>query len=291
MTAPRVRALTPQALRRMPLPPPGEDKEERGRALVIGGSRHVPGAALLAAESALRAGAGKLQVATAASVATGMALAVPEALVLGLAEDRRGEIARGHRDVDAALRACAAVAIGPGMRDGAGTHALVQRVLALSRCTVVLDAGALTADLDALPAGRCVLTPHAGEMAAITGASKEQIQAAPADHARALALRIRSVVILKGADTHVADADGGLWRHRGGVPGLGTSGSGDTLAGLIIGFAARGADPLQAALWGVVVHAQAGRALARSVGSLGFLAREIPPQVPGILDRLQRGAR
>ncbi|RXE22870.1 NAD(P)H-hydrate dehydratase, partial [Xanthomonas perforans] len=85
-----------------------------------------------------------------------------------------------------------------------------------------------------------------------------------------------------------AGPDGALWVHRGGVPGLGTSGSGDTLAGFIAGFAARGSDALTAALWGVFVHAAAGKQLAKRIGTVGFLAREIPPEVPGILDRLSR---
>lgn len=289
MAAPRVQALTPQALRRMPLPPPGEDKEDRGRALVIGGSARIPGAVLLAAEAALRAGAGKLQVATVASVAPALALALPEAMVLGLHEDAHGEIARGHAALDEVLVDCAAMLVGPGMQAGAATAALVRRVVERAGCTVVLDAGALAPGLRAPVGQPFVLTPHAGEMAALTGHAKEQVLAAPADYARTLARDTRSVVVLKGADTYIADAGGVLWRHRGGVPGLGTSGSGDTLGGLIVGFAARGAGALQAALWGVAVHALAGRALARSVGSLGFLAREIPAQVPRILDRLRVG--
>lgn len=289
MAAVRTHALTAAALRRMPLPPPGQDKEERGRALVVGGSARVPGAARLAAEAALRAGAGKLQVATASSVATGMALMVPEALVLGLREDAQGEIAGADRALDAVLEHCAATLVGPGMRQGTATAAIVRRAAARATCTLVLDAGALAPGLCA-PAGRpFVLTPHAGEMAAMTGASKKAVLADPAAHALALARQTRSVVALKGADTWIADAGGvALWRHRGGVPGLGTSGSGDTLAGLIVGLAARGAGALQATLWGVAVHAMAGRELARTVGTLGFLAREIPGRVPRLLDRLGR---
>ncbi|PPU04433.1 hypothetical protein XarjCFBP8253_01905, partial [Xanthomonas arboricola pv. juglandis] len=86
----------------------------------------------------------------------------------------------------------------------------------------------------------------------------------------------------------IAGPDGVVWMHRGGASGLGTSGSGDVLAGLIAGFAARGCDALTAALWGVFVHAAAGRQLARRIGPVGFLARELGLEVPGILDRLAR---
>ncbi|MEA9829787.1 NAD(P)H-hydrate dehydratase [Xanthomonas campestris pv. raphani] len=289
MAGPRVRTVTAAALRAQPLPAPGGDKEQRGRVLIVGGSARVPGAVMLAGEAALRAGAGKLQLATAASVAPGMALAMPEALVLGLGENGQGEIVRGHRALDAAMSACDAAVIGPGMASTNTTAALVKRAIDQAVCTLVLDAGALSPRLRA-PLGRpFVLTPHAGEMAALAGDDKAAVEAAPADYALAFAKKMRSVVIVKGADSFIAGPEGVLWVHRGGVPGLGTSGSGDTLAGLIAGFAARGCDALTAALWGVFVHATAGKQLAKRIGTVGFLAREIPPEVPGILDRLPRG--
>ncbi|WP_115561557.1 NAD(P)H-hydrate dehydratase [Xanthomonas arboricola] len=290
MAAARVRMLTPAALRAMPLPSPGGDKEQRGRVLVVGGSMRVPGAALLAGEAALRAGAGKLQIATAASVAPGMALAVPEALVLGLGQNAQGEMVRGHRALDAAMASCDAAVIGPGMALTNTTAALVKRAIAQAVCTLVLDAGALSPRLRA-PVGRpFVLTPHAGEMATLAGDDKAAVEAAPGDYALAFAKTMRSVVIVKGADSVIAGPDGALWMHRGGASGLGTSGSGDVLAGLIAGFAARGCDALSAALWGVLVHAAAGRQLAKRIGPVGFLARELGAEVPGILDRLARSA-
>ncbi|OBR77347.1 NAD(P)H-hydrate dehydratase [Xanthomonas arboricola] len=288
MAAPRVRLLTAAALRAMPLPAPGGDKEQRGRVLIVGGSMRVPGAVLLAGEAALRTGAGKLQIATAASVAPGMALAVPEALVLGLAQNGQGEIVRGHRALDGAMAACDAAVIGPGMASSATTTAMVRRAAEQAVCTLVLDAGALTRGLRA-PIGRpFVLTPHAGEMATLAGDDKAAVEAAPGAYALKFAQKLRSVVIVKGADSFIAGPDGVVWMHRGGASGLGTSGSGDVLAGLIAGFAARGCDALTAALWGVFVHAAAGRQLARRIGPVGFLARELGLEVPRILDRLAR---
>ncbi|SOU08422.1 NAD(P)H-hydrate dehydratase [Xanthomonas arboricola] len=288
MAAPRMRMLTAAALRAMPLPAPGGDKEQRGRVLIVGGSMRVPGAVLLAGEAALRTGAGKLQIATAASVAPGMALAVPEALVLGLAQNRQGEIVRGHRALDGAMAACDAAVIGPGMASSATTTAMVRRAAEQAVCTLVLDAGALSRGLRA-PIGRpFVLTPHAGEMATLAGDDKAAVEAAPGAYALKFAQKLRSVVIVKGADSFIAGPDGVVWMHRGGASGLGTSGSGDVLAGLIAGFAARGCDALTAALWGVFVHAAAGRQLAKRIGPVGFLARELGLEVPGILDRLAR---
>jgi hydroxyethylthiazole kinase-like uncharacterized protein yjeF len=272
----------------MPLPDPHGGKEQRGRVLVVGGSSRVPGAALLAGTAALRAGAGKLQVATAEDVAPAFAVAMPEALVLGLPVGAGGEIVRGNAALDRMLGECDAALVGSGMSPTAATHALVQRAVRQVQGTLVIDAGALSPDLRA-PAGRpFVLTPHAGEMAKLSGREKAQVQDEPQTLALNFARRTRSVLVLKGATTFIAAPDGRLWVHAGGCHGLGTSGSGDALAGIIAGLAARCGDAVQAALWGVFVHAQAGRVLEREVGPLGFLAREIPGPVPRLLDRIQR---
>ncbi|HET6803848.1 MAG TPA: NAD(P)H-hydrate dehydratase [Frateuria sp.] len=280
--------LTARLLRGMPLPDPDGGKEERGRVLVIGGSRRVPGAALLAGNGALRAGAGKLQVATAQDAALPLAVAIPEALVMGLPANAQGEIVRGSAALDQVLGSCDAVLVGSGMSPGPTTATLVQRVLRHARGTPVIDAGALSADLRASPGKPYVLTPHAGEMAKLSGRDKATVEQEPQALARAFARRTRSVLVLKGATTWIAAPDGRLWVHSGGCHGLGTSGSGDVLAGVIAGLAARCGDALQAALWAVFVHAEAGRMLERSIGSLGFLAREIAAPVPGILDRIRR---
>lgn len=278
--------LTAKLLRELPQPSLDEDKEQRGRVLIIGGSAHVPGAALLAATAALRAGAGKLQIATARAAAGALAIAIPEALVLGLETDEHGEIAHSSAMLDHALGDADAVLIGSGMRPSAVTAALARHVAERIGGTLVVDAGALSAELCA-PAGRpFILTPHAGEMAAMAGVDKADVLREPPLFARAFARRTRSVLVLKGATTFIASPDGALWVHRGGCPGLGTSGSGDVLAGIIAGLAARGGSAEQAALGGVLVHARAGRHLSRTVGTVGFLAREIADRVPGILERL-----
>jgi len=283
--------LTARLLRGMPLPDPDGGKEQRGRVLVIGGSSRVPGAALLAGTAALRAGAGKLQVATAADVAHAFAVAMPEALVLGLPVNAQGEIVRGSPALDRTLDECDAALVGSGMNPTPATATLVQRVVRAAKGTLVVDAGALSADLRAPPGKPYVLTPHAGEMAKLSGREKGKVEQEPQALARAFARRTRSVLVLKGATTWIAAPDGRLWIHSGGCHGLGTSGSGDVLAGVIAGLAARCGDAVQAALWGVFVHAEAGRVLEASVGSLGFLAREIPGPVPGILDHLRPRSR
>ncbi len=104
--------------------------------------------------------------------------------------------------------------------------------------------------------------------------------------AREAAARLGAIVVLKGAVTIIAAPDGAVFHNTAGNSGLGTSGSGDALSGVIAGLCARGADPLRAAVWGVYLHARAGDALARRVGHHGYLARELLPEIPSLLDRL-----
>jgi len=298
MTArpPRHRTITRAVLDRMPLPAlhSDDDKESRGRVLVVGGSALVPGAILLAGVAALRAGAGKLQLATVRTAATGLALAVPEALVVPLPQSRAGEIA-GARAA-AALRKYAAATdallIGPGMTVIPSAGALIAALVPVigDDTTFVLDGAAVIAlgdEPDALAPldGRAVLTPHAGEMASLLGVEKRDIDADPAGAARLAAERFSAVVALKGADSFIADPGGTLLHYKGGSVGLGTSGSGDTLAGIVTGLAARGADALTAAAWGVWAHGTAGRNLSRRMATVGFLAHELLAEVPALVGR------
>lgn len=285
--------LDAHLLRHWPLPPVAEDadKEDRGRVLVVAGSREIPGAALLAGIAALRAGAGKLVVATAQSVAQPLALALPEARVIALPETGRGALAPAAVELlaDSARRTQAAL-LGPGLMDGTGTCELVEGLLPLlAHAPVVLDALAM----DVVRQDRrfdqpLLLTPHAGEMAHLLGERKEEILADPLRAARGAARRWNAVIALKGATTVIATPRHDCWRHEGGHPGLATSGSGDVLAGLIAGLAARQAPLEQAGAWAVVLHARAGAALAQRLGPLGFLARELAAEIPPLVSRLQR---
>jgi hydroxyethylthiazole kinase-like uncharacterized protein yjeF len=289
----RAIAITAARLRRMPLPRPGDesDKDGRGRVLVVGGSAQVPGAVLLAGVAALRAGAGKLQLATVASVAPALGVAVPESLVVALPHvrgeisgARSGMLLRSHASqVDALL-------VGPGMTGARAAHALVAALVPrlLDDATLVLDAGAilaLTEDPSLLHplGGRAVLTPHAGEMASLLAIDKRDVESDAPDVARVAAERFGAVVALKGAESWIAEPGGALYRYRGGDVGLATSGSGDTLAGVVAGLAARGASAVQAAAWAVYLHGEAGNVLARRLGRIGFLARELLDEIPRLM--------
>lgn len=300
----------------LPLPSGEGDKEVRGHVLILGGSREMPGAVILAATAAMRAGAGKLTIATGRSVAQLVALAIPESRVLGLAENEAGGFTvEAVAALDPLADKINAILVGPGMQDEAATarlvHALLPR-LEGSNTSVLLDAEAMGAilqppDQQAAAANRSaakdgaavnapfrfnvpvLLTPHAGEMAHLTGIDKDAIQADPDRHALEAAQRWNAVVALKGARTVIAAPNGDRWQHEGGNVGLATSGSGDVLAGIIAGLAARGADLAQAVSWGVALHARAGVRLAERLGTLGYLARELPDEIPALLEHAAGG--
>jgi hydroxyethylthiazole kinase-like uncharacterized protein yjeF len=260
----------------------------------------MPGGAILAGTAALRAGAGKLKIATSERVATAVATAVPEAHVLSLRMSGAGVPSSGAIE---ALTDCAAgadaVLIGPGMVGEDGMRrwlpAVLARLAKTTSGTVVLDAATL-ALLGRRPRvlspfhGRAILTPHAGEMATLCGLTKGDVERAPRELAAAMSRKLGAVVALKGAVTFVAGPGGELFRNEAGNVGLATCGSGDVLAGIVAGLAGRGADPLRATAWAVHVHARCSIALARRRGgALGLLARELLDDVPGILASLSRG--
>ena len=290
--------ITPKLLGEWPLPQPedDDDKEARGRVLVIGGSTEIAGAVVLAATAALRAGGGKLQIATCRSVATHVAMAVPEARVFALPETKAGGIAAGGlKQIEEQLAGAQAVLVGPGMIDEAAIALLMKKLIRRGeRATLVLDAGAL-GFLKGAPhslarlGGRAVLTPHAGEMSKLLGVEKTAVEADPLGMVRHAVRELNAVVALKGRETLIAAPAGRrVYCNHAGNVGLATSGSGDTLSGLIAGLAARGATPFQAAVWGVHLHARAGDELARRAGFLGFLARELPAEIPTLMVKLNR---
>jgi hydroxyethylthiazole kinase-like uncharacterized protein yjeF len=287
--------VTPELLRARPLPRLHEtaDKEARGRVLCVGGSAELAGALILAGTAALRAGAGKLQLATVRGIATAVGVTIPEARVFGLEETERGGI---HPAAVTLLAEWAprarAVLIGPGLVDADAVQALLAALLPhLDGVPLVLDAAALecaprlSAQLRARHGG-VVLTPHAGEMAAMLGLDKDAVADDTLAAARRAAEELGAVIALKGADTLILDPRGDAYCYRGGTVGLATSGSGDALAGVIAGLLARGADPPLATLWAVALHGGAGVRLGRRMGALGFLARELLAEIPPLMAEL-----
>lgn len=300
--SPQATPVTPSLLRGWPLPSAGEGKYSRGAVVVIGGARATPGAALLAGIAALRAGAGRLTMAVAESVAAQLAVSFPEAGVIGLPETTDGSV-RGS-GLDPAfgnLESADAVLIGPGLDDADRTEDLLRTLLERDHdggstgagsgtggATIILDAYALGClprlgnDLQPWH-GRLILTPNPKEAEILLGRELDQLES----DVRDIAGQYQAVVSCQG---FIARPPGGrapegpeLWEITTGHGGLGTSGSGDVLAGAIAGLRARGASDAQAACWGTHLHAAAADRLASRLGPLGFLARELTDELPALM--------
>lgn len=271
--------LDANLLQDFPLPELSEegDKEDRGLVLIVGGSREVPGAAILAGVAAMRAGAGKLHLSTEEEVAISVAVAVPEARVT-------------HGPPVEHVAEARAVVMGCGMEPGPSLDQWLADILGCGATRpLVLDAAAL-GSLPELASevrdwrGGVTLLPHAREMARLLECEPQEVEADPPTAVLRAAERYHAIALLKGRSSLIATPDGRLFRFKGGGIGLATSGSGDVLAGIAGGLAARGADVLTATLWAVWLHGEAGRLLTGSMGRVGFLARELVDLVPRLLN-------
>jgi len=268
-------------LHEWPLPAPGGSKNARGRVVVIGGSERSPGAVMLAGIAALRVGAGRLTLVTPPSIALPVAVAVPEAGVLALvdgdadaARDPLGDTVRSE------LATADAVLLGPGLDDPVVSRRLVEAVCATrgGSPALVLDAFALGVlpGLDLVLPREVVLSPNLDELAILSGGDVRDVAASVAR----VADRYDCVTTSYG---EIASPRDGAWHVAAGGSGLGTSGSGDVLAGAIVGLLARGADAAQAAVWATSLHALAGDRLAERIAEVGFLARELCDELPRAL--------
>ena len=301
--------VTPSLLREWPLPAPGEDKYSRGSVLVIGGARATPGAALLAGTAALRAGAGKLTLAVAESVAMQVAVALPECGAMGLPETAEGSVTgEGLDRISSYLDRADAILVGPGLDDPELAEELLRALLereagprgagsggegsgegnAGGGPAVVLDAYALGGLLklgDQLDPwkGRLILTPNPKEAAILLEREVDDLAADVAE----IADKFQAVVSCQGLIARPSGGDAPeeseLWQMTTGYGGLGTSGSGDVLAGAIAGLRARDTTAAQAACWGTHLHAAAADRLASRLGPLGFLARELADELPALM--------
>jgi ADP-dependent NAD(P)H-hydrate dehydratase len=283
--SPDTTVITPGLLSEWALPEPDEGKTSRGTVLVVGGSRFTPGAVLLAGTSALRAGAGRLQLAVTESTAAALSISVPEAKVVGLPETSGGSVSGDAPDHLLAMAGEAdVVLIGPGLDDIDETTRLMAGVLGAigGETLVVLDAYALgalsnTPELVESCAERCVLTPNLVEAAHLLD---RELGDDLDSEAVAVAKAYGTTVSLYG---HVASPAGASWREESADSGLGTSGSGDVAAGIVAGLLGRGATVDQAACWATHVHAMAGRRLIPRLGRVGYLARELMDEIPATL--------
>jgi NAD(P)H-hydrate epimerase len=281
------------------IPPRRADahKGDFGRVLVLGGSRGMVGAAAMAGEAALRAGAGLVTIGCPRSVYPILAAKVTCPMTWPLAETEEDSLAEAALEpVLARLEAgFDAVAVGPGLGRHEATRRFARGLVERSPRPFVCDADALFAlaeDPAALGRARAagVLTPHAGEMARLIGTSAGDVQARRAEVASDFARRFpRHVLVLKGHGTLVAAGDR-LWRSTSGNPGMATGGAGDVLTGAILGLLGQGFSPYEAARLGTYAHGRAGDRARDALGEVGLIATDILAALPAAFRELGGGA-
>ena len=270
--------------RLLPRPRPDAHKNDRGRVLVIAGSATFPGAAVLAARGAQRAGAGYVTLAVPDSVvpvAQAHLLSIP---VVGLPQGR------GHAFSSAALdkalqlaRDYDAVVLGPGLTLADGAVVTARGIVAKLTLPLVIDADGLNALVDAHElveqrSAPTVLTPHPGELARLLGSSSRKVQSDRVAASAVLSAR-NTAVVLKGAGTVISGAARQIVNVSG-TPALATAGSGDVLAGIIGTYLAQGLSPLEAGALGAYVHGRAGEAAASALTPVCVTADDIPDYLP-----------
>ncbi|HYI01375.1 NAD(P)H-hydrate dehydratase, partial [Hyalangium sp.] len=301
LTAVAIQSLTGPVLRlveeadaREVLPPRRADshKGTYGHVLVVAGSRGKSGAAALTARAALRSGAGLVSVATRSDALEAVLSHSPE--VMGIPLERTGPL--GPADLNflvAEAEGKDALVIGPGIPRGSETGRLIGDLLERVEVPVVLDADALNAvatDLSVLRRAKkpAVLTPHPGEMARLTGRSTKEVQAHRLGVARDFAMQHGVTLVLKGARTIIACADGEVFVNPTGNAGMATGGAGDVLSGICGAFLAQGIRVPDAAWAAVYAHGLAGDLAAARRGKLGLIAGDI---VEGLGDVWMRWGR
>lgn len=268
---------------------PASHKGTFGTALVTAGSTPYTGAALLAGKAAYRVGAGLVTMAVPEPLHAALSGHLPEAIWL-LLQHEHGFISEAAcHHVASRLERATAILVGPGVGDKHATQLFIEHLLPHIAIPAAFDADALRHLANIRGWNKklkptCILTPHPGEMSAMTGLSREQIQSKRGEVAGKYAQEWGHVVVLKGAFTVVASPDGRKTIIPVATAALARAGTGDVLAGLIVGLLAQGLDAYAAAVAGAYIHAQAGLRAARFFDTTAsVLAGDVLDFVPDVI--------
>lgn len=269
-----------------------------GKALILGGSRNYVGAPYLAATAAGRVGAGLVTLAVPQSLQMAVAAKAIEPTYLPLPEESQGVPDSNAADLIAEQAiGYKALLVGPGIGQADSTREMVTRLLFEmgNLPPAVIDADGLNILASSSEAWwnefsqEAIITPHPGEMARLTGRSTKDIQEHRVEIAVESAVKWRKIVVLKGAFTVVAHPDGRSRLSPFANPAMATAGTGDVLAGTIVGLLAQGVPPEEAAALGVYLHGLAGERASGEFGDAGMLAGDLLPELPRAIRDLWRG--
>lgn len=282
-----------QVRRAWPVRRANTHKGDYGRVLIIAGSGTMSGAAVLAAQAALRCGSGLVCLAVPHSVQPLVVRKLTEVITIPLKETSARSFAPAAvKALRSWWRRVDAVAIGPGLSVHPQTVRFVRRLVPHLSVPTVVDADALSAlvgatTLLARSPAPLVLTPHPGELGRLTGLTAAAIQRQRATVARRCARDWRVTLVLKGHHTVVADASGHAQENRTGNPGMATAGTGDVLTGMIASLLGQGLAPPAAAACAVYVHGLAGDIAARKHGTSSLIASDLLATIPQAIKRCQ----
>jgi NAD(P)H-hydrate epimerase len=277
--------ITERVLKLVPDRPRGGTKFKSGVVVVAGGAKGLTGAPTMAALSAMRTGAGYVQVAVPASTEPSFDLKLMEAMTHGLPDQDGAHTPEGVGPVVELLEKAGALVLGPGIGRTDGALEWARELARQAPVPILIDADGLNAHAEALELLRereapTVLTPHEGELGRLLGKESDEVQAHRLACAREAAARSQAIVVLKGDDTLVAKPGGPVAVSPGATPALATAGTGDVLAGLIGALLSKGMDPFEAACAGVFAHARAGRAAAADRGANHVIAGDVIEAIP-----------
>jgi ADP-dependent NAD(P)H-hydrate dehydratase / NAD(P)H-hydrate epimerase len=267
-------------------------KYSAGALLVVAGSRATTGAPVMVVRGAQRTGCGIAFLATAESSAPAVDLALTEALVYGVAEDKEGYMVSGALEqiLGYAERASALV-VGPGMGTAEEGRALVAGILREVDVPVLLDADAVTnvAGTETLSSrdAATVVTPHAGELGRLLGSGAKEVSARRLRSARLAAEEHGCCVLLKGSDTLIVEGNKGAVNSTGNVA-LATAGTGDVLSGVIGALLSRGMDPYEASRTGAWAHGRAAELWLKITGwpAESMVATDLVDYLPSALGEI-----
>jgi NAD(P)H-hydrate epimerase len=287
---PRIGLIRDDVLLQVPRREAAGTKFSSGHVLVCGGSTGLTGAPAMAADAAMRAGAGYVTACVPASLNAIFEIKLTEVMTRPLPDDGGALLPEAAATVlDEADKRGGALVAGPGMGRAEPTVTLIQELAAAAKVALVLDADGLNAHAGRLDRLRgreapTVLTPHAGELARLLDTDSGEVNARRLHHARAAAEAAGAIVVLKGDDTLVAAPDGRVGVSPGGAPGLATAGTGDVLSGVLAAMLAKDVEPFAAACAAVLLHVRAGReAAARHGGPGGVVATDVIAALPSSL--------
>lgn len=263
-----------------------------GTLCTVCGSYKMPGAAIMAAKSALRCGVGKINMCIPKSIYRTVSTNLVEPIFTCLLEKKSGNLSsKCIKSLNESLKNSTACVIGCGLSNSLDIKRIVFNILKNYKGNILLDADGINAisdNINVLKAtnSKIVLTPHPGEMARLLKVDIKYINQNREDIARKFALDNKVVLVLKGAETIVAKEDGTLFKNTTGNPGMARAGMGDVLSGMIASFLAQGMNPIHAAISGVFIHGFAGDICKEKYSEVSMSTLDLINELPSIFLKL-----